>query len=42
MTKKGVNEESSKLGCFYVLSALTLVSEEAATALPWLYESVAL
>ncbi len=42
MTKKGINEESSKLGCFYVLSALTLVSEEAATALPWLYESVAL
>jgi hypothetical protein len=28
------------LGAYYILSALTLVSMQAADALPWLYESV--
>jgi hypothetical protein len=37
----GINEESKSLGAIYVLSALTLVSLEAAQALPWLYQSVA-
>jgi hypothetical protein len=38
---KGVDQNSRSLGCYYVLSALTLVSPMAAEALPWLYESVA-
>ena len=33
--------ENRQLGSYYVLSALTLVNPEAATALPWLYQSVA-
>ena len=39
--KKGINRESKNLGASYVLCALTLVNFDAATALPWLYESVA-
>jgi hypothetical protein len=35
-----VLRENQSLGAIYVLSALTLVSPEAAEALPWLYESV--
>ena len=38
----GINEESRSLGCYYILTALTLVSSGAAQALPWLYESVAI
>jgi len=34
--------EYRKLGAMYVLSALTLVSSPAASALPWLHQSVAL
>jgi hypothetical protein len=37
----GINSDSKSLGAYYVLAALTLVSEPAATALPWLYHSVA-
>jgi hypothetical protein len=36
----GINTDSRALGAYYVLGALTLVSEEAATSLPWLYQSV--
>lgn len=36
----GVNHDSRCLGAYYVLGALTLVSEEAAISLPWLYQSV--
>jgi hypothetical protein len=36
----GINNDSKSLGCYYVLSALTLVNHDAAQALPWLYESV--
>ena len=35
------NVEDRSLGSIYVLTALTLVSREAAEALPWLYSSVA-
>ena len=36
------NEDSNKsLGANYVLCALTLVNNDAANALPWLYQSVA-
>jgi hypothetical protein len=39
--KNGVDRESRILGANYVLCALTLVSTDAADALPWLYQSVA-
>ena len=39
--KNGVDRESRILGANYVLCARTLVSTEAADALPWLYQSVA-
>lgn len=39
---KGINESSSSLGAMYILSALTLVNNDAAEALPWLFQSVAL
>ena len=38
--KNGVNQNSRYLGSTYVLCALTLVNQDAAQALPWLYESV--
>ena len=40
LVSKGINSDSQSLGAFYILSALTLVSHNAAIALPWLYESV--
>ena len=33
------NEELKKLGALYILTALTIVSTQAANALPWLYAS---
>ena len=39
---KGINNSSSSLGAMYVLSALTLVNNDTAEALPWLFQSVAL
>jgi len=36
----GINDDFRTLGAYYILSALTLVNENAAIALPWLYESV--
>ena len=35
------HREYNTLGAYYVLSALTLVNNEVANALPWLFESVA-
>jgi hypothetical protein len=40
MVNSGVDADSKSLGAYYVLGGLTLVSENAATALPWLYQSV--
>ena len=40
LIRSGVTEDDRKLGAFYVLSALTLVSPGARNALPWLYQSV--
>jgi hypothetical protein len=37
----GIDTDSKSLGAYYVLGALTLVSENAATSLPWLFQSVA-
>lgn len=36
----GQNNNSKSLGALYILSALTMVSSDAAEAMPWLYESV--
>ena len=35
----GVDQKAKSLGIFYVLGALTMQSQEAAIALPWMYES---
>lgn len=37
---KGQNNEYKQLGVMYVLTALTMVNQNAANALPWLYLSV--
>ena len=36
----GITDEYKTLGAFYSLSALTIVSNEARLAMPWLYEAV--
>ena len=41
MVKSGHSTDNRALGAYYVLAALTLVSQEARNALPWLYQSVA-
>lgn len=41
MVKSGINHDSRALGAYYVLAGLTLVNEDAALAMPWLYQSVA-
>jgi len=40
LVNSGVDKDSKALGAYYVLGALTLVSTEAATSLPWLFQSV--
>ena len=40
LVNNGNTQEYKALGAFYVLSALTLVSSNAADSLPWLYQSV--
>ena len=39
--KSGIDKDAKALGAMYVLTATTLVSQEAAEALPWLYQSAA-
>ncbi len=41
LVRSGHSNENRSLGAYYVLAALTLVSEDARTALPWLFQSVA-
>jgi len=41
LVKSGHTTENRSLGAYYVLAALTLVSQDARNALPWLYQSVA-
>ena len=36
----GVDKDSKSLGAYYVLGALTLVNQDAATSLPWLFQSL--
>ena len=38
--KKGIDRDASNLGASYILCGLTLVNNDAAIALPWLYQSV--
>jgi len=40
ITNYGIDADSKSLGGYYVLGALTLVSEAAANAVPWLYQSM--
>jgi hypothetical protein len=40
LVNTGVDNDSKSLGAYYVLGALTLVNQEAATSLPWLFQSV--
>ena len=40
LVRRGINESSRALGANYVLCGLTLVNNDAANALPWLYQSV--
>ena len=40
LVNTGVDSDSKTLGAYYVLGALTLVSENAASSLPWLFQSV--
>jgi len=35
----GVTDEDKKLGTLYILGALTIISQNAANSLPWLYDS---
>ena len=41
LVNSGVDHDSKSLGAYYVLGALTLVNENAASSLPWLYQSFA-
>jgi len=40
LVNSGIDKDSKALGAYYVLGALTLVNSEAATSLPWLFQSV--
>jgi RNase P subunit RPR2 len=40
MVNTGVDKDSKSLGAYYVLGALTLVNQDAADALPWLFQSL--
>ena len=40
LVNSGINNDNKCLGAYYVLSALTLVNDDAATSLQWLYEAV--
>lgn len=41
LTKSAHTTDKRSLGAYYVLAALTLVSEDARTSLPWLFQAVA-
>jgi hypothetical protein len=40
LVKTGIDKDSKSLGAYYILGALTLVNENAALSLPWLFQSV--
>jgi hypothetical protein len=39
LVNSGVDHDSKTLGAYYVLGSLTIVNQNAATALPWLFQS---
>jgi hypothetical protein len=39
IVNSGVDRDSKSLGAYYVLGALTLVNPDAATNIPWLFQS---
>ena len=39
LVKSAIDIDNKTLGSFYVLTALTLVSQPAREAMPWLYEA---
>lgn len=39
LVNNGIDNDCKSLGAYYILGALTLVNEAAATSLPWLYQS---
>jgi hypothetical protein len=39
LVNSGVDQDSKSLGAYYILGALTIVNENAATSLPWLFQS---
>jgi hypothetical protein len=41
MVFQGIDEDHRRIGTFHALSGLTIVSEGARQAMPWLYDSVA-
>jgi hypothetical protein len=40
LLNRSLDPEYQTLGCYYILSAITLVNPAAAEAMPWLYLSV--
>ena len=40
LVNSGSDKDSKSLGAYYVLGGLTLVNQEAASSLPWLFQSV--
>lgn len=40
MINLGVDKDSKSLGAYYILGSLTLVNNNAATCMPWLYQSM--
>ena len=40
LVNSGIDKDSKSLGAIYVLGGLTLVNQEAASSLPWLYQSM--
>ena len=40
IVRRGISREDQCLGAFYILATLTIVSQDARNALPWLYEAV--
>ena len=40
MINSSPDQNNQSLGAFYILAALTLVNNQAAESMPWLYESV--
>jgi len=39
IVNSGIDNDCKALGAYYVLGALTIVNETAATSLPWLFQS---